>query len=285
MVKGTTTSAYVVGGNRALAGLAKVGNGIYGSEVREDTLNPIRDTISPKYQHYYDEYEFATMFAVGEAAAFANNLNQGSQISNKETAKLEQRQGEGQSPQQGQRSQDSLVKNNKNSINKTQTQGNQDYPNNQQGSKGEISSQQGTPVSKTSDINKSGVSSGTVDTTQKVVSTVSNNNKVGDLTFYAEENGYEVYYRTMSLENYESFKKTGKILPTGETTISPTQAFSEGYDGVLIKFKVKKGTTEKLVDIGVRDGSSILADEFPNMPKSRNEWGKIMHDLKKKNNN
>ena len=49
LVKGTTTSAYVVGANRALAGLAKVGNGIYGSEVREDTLNPIRDMISPKY--------------------------------------------------------------------------------------------------------------------------------------------------------------------------------------------------------------------------------------------
>ena len=80
MVKGTTTSAYVVGGNRALAGLAKIGNGIYGSEVREDTLNPIRDMISPKYQDYYDGYEFATMYVVGEAAAFANDLNQGSQI-------------------------------------------------------------------------------------------------------------------------------------------------------------------------------------------------------------
>ena len=153
LVKGTTTSAYVVGGNRALGGLAKIGNGIYGSEVREDTLNPIRDMISPKYQHYYDGYEFATMFAVGEAAAFANNLNQGSQINNKETAKLEQRQGEGQSPQQSQRSQDSLVQNNKNSINKTQAQGNQDYSGNQQVSKGSTSNnQQGAPISKTLDM-------------------------------------------------------------------------------------------------------------------------------------
>lgn len=162
MVKGTTTSAYVVGGNRALAGLAKVGNGIYGSEVREDTLNPIRDMISPKYQHYYDGYEFATMFAVGEAATFANKLNQESQISNKETAKLEQRQG--QNPQQGQRGQNSVVQNNKNSINKTQTQGNQDYPNNQQVSKGSTSNnQQGAPVSKTPDTNKIGVSQAVAD--------------------------------------------------------------------------------------------------------------------------
>ena len=162
LVKGTTTSAYVVGSNRALAGLAKVGNGIYGSEVREDTLNPIRDMISPKYQHYYDGYEFATMFAVGEAATFANKLNQESQISNKETAKLEQRQG--QNPQQGQRGQNSVVQNNKNSINKTQTQGNQDYPNNQQVSKGSTSNnQQGAPVSKTPDTNKIGVSQAVAD--------------------------------------------------------------------------------------------------------------------------
>ena len=85
LIKGTTTSAYVVGGNRALTGLAKIGNGIFGSEVREDTLNPIRDMISPKYQDYYDGYESATMFVVGEAATFANklntnNLNKGSQI-------------------------------------------------------------------------------------------------------------------------------------------------------------------------------------------------------------
>ena len=125
------------------------------------------------------------------------------------------------------------------------------------------------------------VNNGTVDTTQKVVSTVSNNNKVGDLIFYAEEDGYEVYYRTMSLKNYESFKKTGKIPATGETTISPTQGFSEGYDGVLVKFKVKKGTTDKLIDIGVRDGSPILADKFPNMSKSTNKWGKNHARFKK----
>ena len=119
------------------------------------------------------------------------------------------------------------------------------------------------------------VSKGSSDTTQRVVSTVSNNNKVGDLIFYAEEDGYEVYYRTMSLKNYESFKKTGKIPATGETTISPTQKFSEeGYNGVLVKFKVKKGTTDKLIDIGVRAESSTLAKEFSNMNKSTSGWGK-----------
>ena len=61
--------------------------------------------------------------------------------------------------QQAQKVQNSVVQNNKNSINKTQPQGNQDYSGNQQVSKGATSNnQQGAPVSKTSDINKSGVS-------------------------------------------------------------------------------------------------------------------------------
>ena len=166
---------------------------------------------------------------------------------------------------------------NKNNANKAKAE-----ESNQQVSKGATSNnQQGKSVSKISDVNKLKVSKGSSDTTQKVVSTVSNNTKVGNLTFYAEEDGYEVYYRTMSLKNYESFKKTGKIPATGETTISPTQGFSEGYDGVLVKFKVKKGTTEKLVDIGVRDESSILAKEFPNMPESKSEWGKNHARFKK----
>ena len=85
----------------------------------------------------------------------------------------------------------------------------------------------------------------------------------------------------MSSEDFEIFQKTGKIPATGETTISPTQGFSEGYDGVLVKFKVKKGTTEKLMDIGVRDESSKLADEFSNMPESKSGWGKNHARFKK----
>ena len=72
---------------------------------------------------------------------------------------LDTRNQQVQNGQQHQRGQNNVVQNNKNDINKTQTQGNQDYPNNQQVSKKGISNnQQGAPVSKTSDINKSGVS-------------------------------------------------------------------------------------------------------------------------------
>ena len=253
----------------------------------EDTYDPLNTLSVAGMPILYDQANYTKVMVEGEAAkrAIATNMANQNQISNVTVGtnkSLNIKQQEGQNPQQWQRSRDSLAQNNKNSINKTQPQGNQDYSGNQQVSKGATSNnQQGAPVSKTSDVNKLKVSKGSSDTTQKVVSTVSNNNKVGDLIFYAEEDGYEVYYRTMSLKNYESFKKTGKIPATGETTISPTQGFSEGYDGVLVKFKVKKGTTDKLIDIGVRDGSPILADEFPNMSKSTNKWGKNHARFKK----
>ena len=253
----------------------------------EDTYDPLNALSVAGMPILYDQANYTKVMVEGEAAkrAIATNMANQNQISNVTVGtnkSLNIKQQEGQNPQQWQRSRDSLAQNNKNSINKTQPQGNQDYSGNQQLSKGATSNnQQGAPVSKTSDVNKLKVSKGSSDTTQKVVSTVSNNNKVGDLIFYAEEDGYEVYYRTMSLKNYESFKKTGKIPATGETTISPTQGFSEGYDGVLVKFKVKKGTTDKLIDIGVRDGSPILADEFPNMSKFTNKWGKNHARFKK----
>ena len=32
---------------------------------------------------------------------------------------------------------------------------------------------------------------------------------------------------------------------TGETTTSPNMTFSEGYEGILVQFKVKRGTVFK----------------------------------------
>ncbi len=43
--------------------------------------------------------------------------------------------------------------------------------------------------------------------------------------------------------------------PTRETFTSPTPAYSEQYDGVLMEFKLKEGTRQALTEIGVRDNS------------------------------
>ena len=39
--------------------------------------------------------------------------------------------------------------------------------------------------------------------------------------------------------------RTNRMRATGETTTSPNRAFSEGYEGILVQFKVKRGTVFK----------------------------------------
>ena len=118
-------------------------------------LNATSGTGAPMMYQFSD---YTRVIAEGEAAqrALATNMANQNQVSNVtvDTNKsLNIKQQEGQSPQQGQRSQDNLAQNNKNSINKTQPQGNQDYSGNQQVSKGSTSNnQQGAPISKTLDM-------------------------------------------------------------------------------------------------------------------------------------
>ena len=94
--------------------------------------------------------------------------------------------------------------------------------------------------------------------------------KIGDYEIY--ENG-EVFYRTMSKEHYDELLKTNKILGTGECTTSPTQAFSESYEGVLVQFKVKRGTIERLEEIGIaaRNHKDVLL-KHPNLKPDISPW-------------
>ena len=80
--------------------------------------------------------------------------------------------------------------------------------------------------------------------------------KIGDYEVY--ENG-EVFYRTMSKEHYDELLRTNKIRATGETTTSPNMTFSEGYEGILVQFKVKRGTIEKLENIGIAARNNKMA--------------------------
>ncbi|HFT1530074.1 MULTISPECIES: hypothetical protein [Providencia] len=73
------------------------------------------------------------------------------------------------------------------------------------------------------------------------------------------------YYRTMSQEHYDHLMDTGQLKPTYETVISPTQSFSEGYSGVLVRFDLKPNTIEELMTIGVRDKSRVTR-QFSDMP-------------------
>ena len=94
--------------------------------------------------------------------------------------------------------------------------------------------------------------------------------KIGDYEVY--ENG-EVFYRTMSKEHYEELLKTNRMLGTGETTTSPTRAFSESYEGYLVQFKMKRGTIDELKLIGVTDGNPLVKRLFGKMPMNSEVGG------------
>lgn len=83
----------------------------------------------------------------------------------------------------------------------------------------------------------------------------------------------EVFYRTMSQEQYDILRMTGEVQPTRETFISPTQSFSENYDGVTVRLEVRQGTTKQLTQIGVRDRSRQVTKDYGSMPACFKGWG------------
>ncbi|MGC6061455.1 RHS repeat-associated core domain-containing protein [Enterobacter kobei] len=60
----------------------------------------------------------------------------------------------------------------------------------------------------------------------------------------------EILYRTISESHYDILKRENRLSPTTETSVSPALSYSEGYNGVLVRFTLKKGTMQKLVAIG-----------------------------------
>ncbi|MBD2785033.1 hypothetical protein ID858_02200 [Xenorhabdus sp. DI] len=76
----------------------------------------------------------------------------------------------------------------------------------------------------------------------------------------------------MNNENFEHLLNTGKLRPTSEIFLSPTQSFSESYNGILVRFDLKSGTTKSLEQIGVKDSSRLTRKEFPDMPPISKGW-------------
>lgn len=86
------------------------------------------------------------------------------------------------------------------------------------------------------------------------------------------DTGVETYYRTMSEEQYDILRMTGKVQPTGETFIFPTQSFSDNYDGVMVEIHVKSGITNQLETIGVKNNSNLTNNKYPDMPNVEKGW-------------
>jgi RHS repeat-associated protein len=90
----------------------------------------------------------------------------------------------------------------------------------------------------------------------------------------AGANAGETYYRTMSSGDYASLSESGRLpaSATGETFISPTESFSANYEGTMVKFTVRSGTTDSLISMGARDTSKLTESAFPDMPEVGKGW-------------
>lgn len=88
----------------------------------------------------------------------------------------------------------------------------------------------------------------------------------------AEGGGAETFFRTMSKEHAAELHSTGRLPATSETFISPSAEFSSAYEGQMVEFSVRPGTTRSLAGVGVRDSSAVTGAVFPDMPLVSSGW-------------
>lgn len=81
----------------------------------------------------------------------------------------------------------------------------------------------------------------------------------------------------MSAEHYAQLQATGRVPATSETFISPTQAFSESYSVTLVRLTLRPGTTDALVNVGVRDSSALTAQASRTCPWCRRAGPRPRH--------
>ena len=65
--------------------------------------------------------------------------------------------------------------------------------------------------------------------------------------------------------------ETGRLVPTTETSISPSMAYSSKYDGVTVKLTTLPGTSAQLQEIGIA-ANKPAATQFPNMSTQTGNW-------------
>ena len=86
-------------------------------------------------------------------------------------------------------------------------------------------------------------------------------------------------YRTMRSEDFENLMITGKVPATGETFLSPLEAYSRGYDGRLVRFATKPGTSDELLSIGGYGNKGTL-QYYPDLPHAGSGWTSNMSQIK-----
>ena len=82
----------------------------------------------------------------------------------------------------------------------------------------------------------------------------------------------QVFYRAMSAEHYAQLVETGQLAATGETFISPTLEFAQGYEGVVVQFTMKRGAQDAIRSLGVRDASLLTETSHGTMSLVEKGW-------------
>ena len=225
------------------------------------------DLLTEEKYDLIDRVQIGTSISKNISSRGINRLE--NQLSNSKNSQkfqlikteLDTRNQQGQNGQQHQKGQNSVVQNNKNSINKTQPQGNQDYSGNQQVSKEATSNkQQEAPISKTSDTNKSGINQGVTNAKQKSISTNTNVKDSGVL-----DNGTKYVVIESSSEKIKSIDelltKEGQAkLPNTSMEELENIAQKEGYKTQFINNTRGTGQGQRLIIIGHKSIGSIRSN-------------------------
>ncbi|AMD95604.1 hypothetical protein [Leptotrichia sp. oral taxon 847] len=85
---------------------------------------------------------------------------------------------------------------------------------------------------------------------------------------------YDIFYRSISKEDYKILKNTGNLKGTGETSTSPNLGFTEDYTGIQLKFYTKQGTIGEMEKIGIRSKGNVVKDKYPDMPMPEKSPGR-----------
>lgn len=83
--------------------------------------------------------------------------------------------------------------------------------------------------------------------------------------------GNQIFYRSMSEEQFQYLERTGQLPPTTETSISPVLSYSSGYNGVTVKFTMAPETSEQLQKIGIAANPPAAA-QLPDLSTQIGPW-------------